>query len=162
MLDELLFAYAFNLRNAHHLVRDLTAEQAVAQPAGLVNHVCWSIGHLALASNVVLVECGQEMGFPEAWMQRYLPGAAITGVAEDYPPLGELMSQLESAHERLASFMSTATPALLAEAPKMEMVQRRFSSVGQFAVYAMTAHEGMHLGQICDLRRALGLENTDL
>lgn len=162
MLDQLLFVYDFNLRHARHLVEGLSAEQAVAQPGGLVNHACWSIGHLAVTSNVVLMELGGEMGFPEEWMERFFPGVPITGDVDAYPALGALMEQLESVHGRLASHLPTLSTEALAAPPQMELVQRRFDQVGKFAAYAMTAHEGVHLGQIADLRRALGLENTDL
>ena len=56
MLGHLIATYAFNLRNAHHVVKGLTPEQCVAQPAGLLNHPAWSIGHLALTSEVMAIE----------------------------------------------------------------------------------------------------------
>jgi hypothetical protein len=58
--------------------------------------------------------------------------------------------------------VSEATAAQLEAGPVIEMVQRRFSRVGDFIHYIMSGHEGVHLGQIADLRRAMGLENTDL
>ena len=162
VLDQLLFVYDFNLRHARHLVAGVSAAQAVAQPAGLVNHICWSIGHLAVTSNVVMMELGGEMGFPQEWMERFFPGVPITGDVDAYPTLADLMEQLESVHGRLASHLPTLSAEALAAPPQMELVQRRFDQVGKFAAYAMTAHEGVHLGQMADVRRALGLENTDL
>ena len=162
VLEPLLFVYDFNLRHARHLVEGLSPEQAVAQPGGLVNHVCWAIGHLAVTSNVVMMELGGEMGFPQQWMERFFPGVPITGSVDDYPSVGELMTELESVHARLAAHLPTLSAEALAATPQMELVQRRFDQVGKFATYAMTAHEGVHLGQIADIRRALGLANTDL
>ncbi|MGA1400765.1 MAG: DinB family protein, partial [Phycisphaerales bacterium] len=79
MLDHVMFVYDFNLRHARHLVSDLTPEQCVAQPGNLRNHVAWTIGHLALASEVVALEFDAEPIFPEAWMPRFMPGAEIVG-----------------------------------------------------------------------------------
>ena len=93
MIDHLLFVYAFNLRHARHLVEGLTPEQGVAQPGGLVNHVAWSIGHLALTSDVVAMELGQAQGFPPEWMERFFPGMPITGDVDAYPPLADLLAQ---------------------------------------------------------------------
>lgn len=162
MHDHLLFVYGFNLRHAHHLVDDLTPEQCVAQPGSLVNHPAWTIGHIALTSDVVMLELGEPQAFPSAWMERFLPGVPITGEIADYPPMSELMRELEKQHARVASRMGNASPEELAQPIQMEMIRRRFSQVGQFATYAMTAHEGVHLGQISDLRRSLGLVSTDL
>lgn len=162
MIEQQLFVYDFNLRHARHLVAGLTPEQAVAQPGGLVNHVCWAIGHLAVTSNVVMMELGGEMRFPEEWAPRFFPGTAITASVDDYPALDRMMEELESVHARLSAHLPTLSAEALAAPPQMELVQRRFQQVGQFAAYAMTAHEGVHLGQIADVRRAIGLENTDL
>lgn len=162
MLDHLLFVYGFNLRHAHHLVTGLTPEQCVAQPGNLVNHPTWTIGHLALTSSVVMMELGADPSIPADWMERFFPGAPIAASVGDYPPMEELMRHLESAHGRLSDLLPTVSDDALNAAPTVEAVQRRFTAVGQFVAYAMTAHEGVHLGQIADVRRSLGLLNTDL
>ncbi len=162
MLTHLLHTYDFNLRHARHLVTGLTPEQCVAQPAGLINHVCWTIGHLATATDVAMAELGGDMVIPEATAMKFFPGVPITGAVADYPAIDELMGLLETGHARVVARVSEATPAQLEAGPVIEMVQRRFSRVGDFIHYIMSGHEGVHLGQIADLRRAMGLENTDL
>ena len=162
MLESLLFTYEFNLRNARHVVDGLTPEQCVSQPGVLLNHPAWSIGHLALTSDVMMLEMGEEQAFPGEWMERFFPGAPITGHVDDYPPMSELMDQLEKQHSRVSARLAEISPEELAAPPKMELVQRRFSQVAQFVTYAMTGHEGFHLGQIACTRRALGVGNTDL
>jgi len=71
------------------------------------------------------------------------------------------MSQLERSHERLVALIPTLSAEALAAPPRLEMVQYKFAEVGRFATYVMTAHEGLHLGQIADVRRALGLQTKD-
>lgn len=162
MLEYLLFTYEFNLRNASHVVDGLTPEQCVAQPGVLLNHPAWSIGHLALTSDVVMLEMGEDQVFPGEWMERFFPGAPISGNVEDYPPMSELMDQLTKQHARVSARLSEITAEELSAPPKMDLVRRRFSRVAEFVTYAMTGHEGFHLGQISCTRRALGIENTDL
>ena len=162
MLGHLIATYAFNLRNAHHVVKGLTPEQCVAQPAGLLNHPAWSIGHLALTSEVMAIEMGCEQAFPAEWMERFFPGAPITAVVEDYPSMSELLAQLDAQHVRVAARLPELSAEQLVAMPQMELIQRRFSRLADFLTYAMAGHEGFHIGQIACTRRALGIENTDL
>lgn len=162
MFDRLLFVDDFNLRHARDLVEGLTLEQCVAQPGGLVNHPTWTIGHLAVTSSVMLMELGVQPAFLPEWMERFFPGVPISPLADDYPPFADLMEQYESVHARLSEVVPAVTEEMFSAEPRMDPVKRRFSAVGQFVAYAMTAHEGVHLGQLADVRRALGLVNTDL
>ena len=162
MITYLLHTYDFNLRHARHLVTGLTPDQGVAQPGGLVNHICWTLGHLATATDVAMAELGGEMIIPEATAMKFFPSVPITDGVADYPSIEELMTMLEVGHARVASRVSEATAEQLDARPAIEMVQRRFSRVGDFIHYILSAHEGVHLGQIADARRAMGLENTDL
>ena len=46
MLDHVVYIYGFNLTYAEMLVKDVSAEQMVEQPGGVINHPAWSLGHL--------------------------------------------------------------------------------------------------------------------
>ena len=108
------------------------------------------------------MELGQAQVFPPEWMERFFPGMPITGDVDAYPPLADLLAQLEISHTRLSALIPPRSAEDLKVEPKIDLVRRRYTSVRQFATDAMTAHEGVHLGQVADIRRALGLENTDL
>ena len=108
------------------------------------------------------MELGVQPAFPPEWMERFFPGVPISSSAEDYPRFAELMGQYEAVHAHLSEVVPNVTEEMLEATPRMDPVKRRFSAVGQFLAYAMTAHEGVHLGQIADVRRSLGLVNTDL
>ena len=41
MIQHLLVVYGMNLKRAELLVDDLTDEQMVAQPSGVINHPAW-------------------------------------------------------------------------------------------------------------------------
>ena len=161
MLDHMLSNYDFNRRNAHYIVGGLTVDQSVAQPGGLVNHPLWSIGHLALTSQVMMLEMGGEPTFPAEWMDRFFPGVPIPGDANDYPPMGELLAQLDTQHEHVAAQLPEMSVDQLEAAPHMELLQRRYPRLGDFMSYAMLGHEAFHIGQIACTRRALGIEMTD-
>ena len=46
MIPHLIHTYQFNLQHIEGLVKDLTDEQMVQQPAGLVNHPMLSLIHI--------------------------------------------------------------------------------------------------------------------
>ena len=161
MLDHILSNYDFNRRNAHYIVGGLTAEQSVAQPGGLVNHPLWSIGHLALTSQVMMLEMGGEPTFPQEWMDRFFPGVPISGDVNDYPSMDELLAQLDLQHEHVAARLPEMSAEQLAAGPQMELIQRRYPRLGDFISYAMLGHEAFHIGQIACTRRALGIEMAD-
>ena len=50
MLNHVTYLYRFNLGFAEMLVKDLSTEQMVAQPGGVINHPAWALGHLAGAA----------------------------------------------------------------------------------------------------------------
>jgi hypothetical protein len=162
MLDHLLFVYEFNLKHIRYLVEDLTPEQCVHQPSGLINHPAWQVGHLALAANIAAFEMGAEQTIPPEWAERFFPGASITAEVADYPPMAELVDQLASQHARVAELLPRMTEAQLAVPCQMEMLHRRFSRVGDFLAYITTGHEAVHVGQIASWRRAMGIPLEDL
>ena len=74
----------------------------------------------------------------------------------------ELLDQLAAQHARVAALLPNATEAQLAAPCRMEMLHRRFSSVGDFIAYIMTGHEGVHVGQLACWRREMGIPREDL
>jgi len=69
----------------------------------------------------------------------------------------EILRVLELEHIRLAKALSNAEPAFLAQPHPNEKRRGHFPTVGDFAIFLMTAHEMDHLGQIAAWRRAMGL-----
>ena len=161
MLRHLLFTYRFNLDRGQTLVQDLSAEQMVRQPHGVVNHPAWTLGHLAQASNQLAVALGLESTFPAAWKDALRTGGIPSGDVAAFPPKDALVAELAAQHERVAHVIEAAEPATLnatlAREHPNERTRQRFPTVGDYAVYLLTSHEGGHLGQIAAWRRAMGL-----
>ena len=157
MLRHLIFTYQFNLARARTLVRDLPDEQMVRQPHGLVNHPAWLLGHLAASSNQLAKMLGLESTFPAAWTEVFKSGGIPSGDAADFPPKEELLAELAAQHERVAEAIASADPALFDREHPNEGARKRFPTIGDYAVFLISSHEGSHLGQITAWRRAMGL-----
>ena len=67
MLQHLLNVYAMNLKRLGMHVQDLSDEQMVEQPSGVINHPAWTLGHLAATADNLAKTFGQESTFPEDW-----------------------------------------------------------------------------------------------
>ena len=142
MIDQLIFTYKFNLEHLEQEVGDLSDDQMVQQPHGLVNHPKWIIGHLASASNYVAKVLGLESTFPAAWEDPFKTGGA-------------------SQHERVSAAITQVGPALFGQVFPDEEFRDHFPTTGNFCAYLMTAHEGNHIGQLATWRRAMNLASGD-
>ena len=157
MREHLLFTYKFNLGHLESLVKDLTDEQMVQQPHGLVNHPAWTLCHLASASNHTGLALGLESTFPADWEAAVKPGGVPSADASGYPSKEALVAELEKQHERVAEAVANADLAAFAKEYPDEKMRKHFPTVGDFVDYLLSAHEANHIGQIAAWRRAMGL-----
>ncbi len=157
MLQHLVFSYTFNLQHAQTLVKDLTDEQMVQLPSGLINHPAWTLGHLASASNSLAKTLGRESTFPAEWEEKFKTGGTPSANMSDYPSKDEILSELTKQHDRVTEAVGKADPATFAKEFPDESTRKHFPTVGDFTAYLMSAHEGTHIGQIAAWRRAMGL-----
>ena len=155
MREHALFTYRFNLGHIESLVKDLTDEQMVGQPNGVVNHPAWTLRHLASSSNFLATTLGLESTTPAEWDAR--SDGVPSGNASDFPSKDELLAALKAQHERVAEAVSNAAPELFAK-DSDEQMRSYFPKVGDLVDYMLTAHEGTHIGQISAWRRAMGLK----
>ena len=159
MREHLLFSYRFNLGHVERLVKDLTDEQMVSQPNGVVNHPAWTIRHLASSSNFLAKTFGLESTLPAGWDEAASRSSLPSGDASDYPSKTELLAELKAQHERVAEAVTKADAGLFAKECSEDM-RSYFPKVGDLVDYMLTAHEGTHIGQISAWRRAMGLASS--
>ena len=157
MREHLLFTYKFNLGHLESLVKDLTDEQMVQQPHGLVNHPAWTLCHLASASNHTGVALGLESTFPADWEAAAKTGGVPSADASGYPSRDALVAELRKQHERVAEAVANADLAAFAKEYPDENTRKHFPTVGDFVDYLLSAHEANHIGQVAAWRRAMGL-----
>ena len=170
-MESALRLYAWNLKYAAALVRDLSEAQCTESAGpGLENHPAWTIGHLASGSDLLAEDLGVERGLPEEWrriFERRGPGDPRLPDPDGsaYPSMAELLAELERQHSRV----ERAWRAKLAEAGPAgggleAPIGWRFSdalpTLGDAALFLAVSHEAMHLGQLAAWRRARGLSSA--
>ena len=158
MIQHVTYLYGFNLGLARSLVNDLTPEQMVAQPHGVINHPAWTLGHLTMVADNLAAYLGLEPQAPAGWDKTFATGGTPSGERAAYPSKEELLAALTAQHERNTAAARQADAALFSQPHPNEKYRQYFPTVGDIAVFLMTSHEMDHLGQLAAWRRAMGLE----
>jgi len=157
MRDHVVYVYGFNLMYAETLVKDLSPEQMVEQPNGVINHPAWSLGHLVVSANSLGSALGLESSLPDGWDKTFATGGEPSSDTSAYPSKDEILSALKEQHARNSEALTNADPESLAKPHPNENTRKYFPTVGDMVAFLMTAHEMDHLGQIAAWRRAMGL-----
>ena len=157
MVQQLTYLYGFNLRVARAMVDDLTPEQMVEQPHGVVNHPAWSLGHLVMTADGLAKLLGLESDVADGWASVFATGGVPSNDPARYPSKGELLDALAAQHARNAAAMERVSPAWFDTPNPNEKRRKRWPTMGDLAVFLMTSHEMLHLGQVAAWRRAMGL-----
>tara|TARA_Y100001933_G_scaffold167365_1_gene165549 strand:- start:153 stop:659 length:507 start_codon:yes stop_codon:yes gene_type:complete len=160
MRRQILNLYAMTLDTAERLVADIPCERFAELPYPDAKHPAWVLGHLALGGGMMLAYLrGESEGFggvPEAWAPVCMPGAALRDERTAYASKDELLAELRRIHSELAEAFSNASDELLASPFPNEAYRSFFPTNADAAVYLMAHHEGYHLGQLSQWRRAAG------
>ena len=155
MLTHMLHAYDLQLNNAKRQVGDIPDALMCTQPAGLVNHPTWSLGHLIMSAHGVGELIGIEPDAPEGWAELFKTGGTPSSDPTGQPTKAELLAELEKVHNSWKAALPGVDAAVL-DADN-EQTRAYFPTVGTMVAYIMTSHEMDHLGQVVAWRRAAGL-----
>jgi len=152
--------YGGTLDRAGRLVEGVPDERWAELPHDGAKHPAWALTHLCLASGMVDAHLrgeGDELGVvPAAWAAVGMPGADLVADRSAYPAGAELLEVLGRAHAALAATYRAASDERLAAEFPVEAYRAFFPTLGDAATYVMAYHEGYHLGQVSQWRRAVG------
>ena len=157
MHDHIVLVYGFNLMRAETLVKDLSAEQMVEQPNGVINHPAWSLGHLVVWANNLGSMLGLESRLPDGWDKTFATGETPSSDVSAYPSKDEILGALREQHSRNTEALKSADLESWAKPHPYVKTLPYFPTVGDMITFLMTAHEMNHVGQIAAWRRAMGL-----
>lgn len=158
MLEHVLYVFQFNLNYLKAQLAEIPEEKMADQPENLPNHPAWTLGHLATSCALGASLLGVEMSFPESWMTLYQKGSKPLPDRKSYLSKAQLLETLEQQHKKLVEAIDSTDPKLLASPLADETRRQRFPKTGDFICFLMTAHENMHIGQLADWRRAMGMD----
>jgi len=158
MLKHVLNTTGLTLSIAETLVKDLTPAQMTTQPHGLINHPCWTLGHLVTSAHAACGLIGVESTLPDGWAEKFKAGTPPDPDPAANPGRDELLAALKDLHAKLAAALPSVDPSVLEAEHPDEKTRTYFPTVGDMVVFMLTAHEMDHLGQVAAWRRAMGLK----
>lgn len=152
---------------AHKLVADVPCERFAELPYTDAKHPAWVLTHLALAGGMAadILDAGvmaegdpatKTGGVPTAWVELGAPGAPVLGDRGRYPSKDEVLAEIDRVHELAEGRLRSAPEAWLESAFPIADYRSFFPTVRDGAFYLMAYHEGYHLGQMSQWRRASG------
>ncbi|GEB33110.1 hypothetical protein BPA01_26900 [Brevibacillus parabrevis] len=135
-----------------------TSEQeAEIVPAGFKNNIHWNIGHILLTQDYLLFGPA-EMKCPPSYAALFSPGTKPADWQGDVPSIEELAAQLKEQHARVKEQLQTKLNDPL---PKPFQLGDKgvMNTYGEMMVFTLF-HEGMHIGTISALRKAIAHSNA--
>lgn len=151
-----LNALEFTREATLKLAAEITDEQMLHRPTPEANHTAWLLGHIAYADNGFRSKLsGSPSVIPESYEALFGMGSTPSDDASIYPSKAELLKTMEKSHTALIEWFKSLSDEQLAESLPEDM--EKFGA--NYATLASTLiwHEGLHAGQLVEVRRSLGL-----
>ena len=150
-----LFALGFSRKTLTGMLEGIPEDKRTYHPAG-GNHVMWILGHLAWSDDFFMKElAGLDRACPDEWEGLFGMGSEPADDPSKYPPYEELLSQFHGRREVLVEWFTQLDDGRLTEPLKEEW--KGFAENLGSLMSSLAVHEGMHIGQLTDIRRGLGL-----
>jgi len=145
------------------LMREMAAEMASSipedhfnEPRGGSNSPKWITGHLALGMDFGLSLLGEPTKEIAEMMPLYGPGSA-GGRVEDSRTQDELVEHLRTVGNILREKVVSVSDEQLSQPQSTPFLSSELPTVGDLLGHVYTTHIALHMGQLSQIRRELGL-----
>jgi len=138
------------------LYNDVPDDKLVAQPFDGANHLLWQLGHITVTDDQVFQTlCDAKPLCPDGWNERFGMGSTPVSDASAYPSLDEIKTKAEHVRQTLIEWFQAQSEDTLGQSAP-EPLRSMTPTIGSIMSF-LAFHEGMHVGQISSLRKAMGL-----
>lgn len=146
------------------LTRTMAAEMAEGIPSNLfdvasgsANSPKWIVGHLALGMDFGLMLLGAPTDKIEAMMPMYGPGSPGGSVGADGHSQADLVAHLRATGDLLRTKVREVDNETLVQKQQTPFLVDELPTVGDLLGHVFTTHIAMHMGQLSQIRREVGL-----
>mgnify|MGYP002624189015 CR=1 FL=1 len=142
-MNAVLHSLAYSLDFLRDQVAGLSPNDMVTQPAGVVNHPAWTIGHLTHTCEMLGGAIGVEPWLPGDWGERFGTDRA----------LGMLLDARGRVVEAVQRMDEASLDAPFPDAAYLDV----FPTIRHALTQVLVGHMAFHVGQVSVWRRAMGL-----
>lgn len=138
------------------LVDDIPPEKFFQQPTNLPNHPGWQIAHLTFVRATMCNILGSPAPVSMETLQPFAPGSAPSTDPALCRDKAHWLAMFDQVHAHFSSLIPKLTEEQLRQPPP-ERFRSRFPQVRHVLATMASTHDGWHIGQLTDWRRAMGL-----
>ena len=139
-------------------MKDIDEYMRCAIPLTGMNNPTWIIGHIITSYASVLKMIGVTADVPADWEGLFGMNTTADEDASKYPDVETLMTAYAEVHNVMAEALENTPAETLAAPTPVEEIKDVFPTVGDLVIGIATTHEGIHLGQLCGWRQAMGMD----
>lgn len=142
--------HKFSSSRLSALLEELNPDEWLTQPAGFANNIAWNVGHLLLVrQNLIYRNSGLDNGMDELMSAMYKPGSSPADW-ENQPDGAALLDLLKAKSAQLTADVEAGVFNDISF-KSFELGGTPIDSVDAAASFNLF-HEGLHLGNINDIR----------
>jgi len=158
-MESVLHTFGYCLDFLCEQVADVAANEMVAQPAGVLNHPAWVIGHLTMSCQLLGMAIGMQPWLPESgdWARRFGTGSVPVAEVSAYESKEAALAALRDAGTRIVRAVGQLTDAELNRPFPEESYRDIFPTIRHALTQVLAGHTAYHIGQLAVWRRAMGL-----
>jgi hypothetical protein len=156
MISQVLNSYALTLKYLRRLIDDVPDDALTAQPAGVVNHPLWTIGHLVYSAQMIGGEIGLAPWLADDWRARYGTGSVPVAERRQYPASDSLLYEMANAELQLKEKLNSLGEEAMQQPLPDVKYRDIFPSLGHAVTHVLAAHTAAHVGQVIAWRKAMG------
>ncbi|HEX6125795.1 MAG TPA: DinB family protein [Pyrinomonadaceae bacterium] len=136
---------------------DVSDAELAAQPAGIVNHPLWTVGHLTFVLQMIGSVIGASQLLPEGFHSLFGPGSAPVAEAGIYGTREEAISTLREIQAVVVDAVEKLDDARLEEPFPDRAYLDVFPTVRHALTQVLVGHTAFHVGPLSIWRKAVGL-----
>lgn len=153
--DQAVSLLEFARSYSHGVLKGIPDDKYTFQPSKTDNHVSWVLGHLTgtqawMAGVLKIGDLGVPKDIAEAYGMKSKPTPQVTHTPE------QLRDAFEKAHAAFINWYKAADEAALKQ--DLSAATNGFASDPIDAAHKIAWHEGFHMGQVANVRKALAIE----
>lgn len=149
-----------NRQLTENFVADLDDARLTQQPADVINHAAWQLGHITFSLNGACQLARGDYRLPDGWAKLFGAGSQPTSDRASYPSKACLIEELSKASVALEQALGAADDALLSAETPMETLRKVAPTIADALAILAGGHYGYHLGQFSVWRKAMGLSKA--